>query len=294
MPGSRMSADDPREPVRVRLDQAIASFDEGFIRFLKKPGDPVRRDEPVAELDIGKVCVEMTAPEDGVLESIHGDGDVKVGDELFAVRPGPPVPPPPKPPPPPPKPVPVAAPPEVRVPNVIETRAPWHAGPLLAAAARMRSDAPIDEREAALVCTALVRALIAVPAVFTALVDPASGRVPVRYCDVQPSATRWSHASLGPADDALQTLAALAAGPGDAAPRATIVRLHGAHPVSMIPAPNRSLLIVLGPALPQPVVVQRSLEIRVMSSLAITLQPWPTADVANLLCAALVEQLTLP
>ena len=38
--------------------------------WLKKIGDPVKRDEPIVELETDKVAVEVPSPADGVLASI--------------------------------------------------------------------------------------------------------------------------------------------------------------------------------------------------------------------------------
>jgi 2-oxoglutarate dehydrogenase E2 component (dihydrolipoamide succinyltransferase) len=45
-------------------------------RWTKKVGDPVKKDEVLVELDTDKVSLEVSAPSDGVLESINaGEGD---------------------------------------------------------------------------------------------------------------------------------------------------------------------------------------------------------------------------
>src|SRR5690349_21078563 len=44
--------------------------------WLKKIGEPVKRDEPIVELETDKVAVEVPSPADGVLASIAlGEGD---------------------------------------------------------------------------------------------------------------------------------------------------------------------------------------------------------------------------
>ncbi|RMF12087.1 MAG: dihydrolipoamide succinyltransferase, partial [Alphaproteobacteria bacterium] len=57
------------EEVRVpNLGESVTEATLG--RWLKKPGDPVRADEPIAELETDKVAVEVNAPADGVLEDV--------------------------------------------------------------------------------------------------------------------------------------------------------------------------------------------------------------------------------
>src|SRR3954447_6154397 len=46
--------------------------------WLKKPGDPVKADEPIASLETDKVAVEVPSPVAGVM----GDQLVKVGDTV--------------------------------------------------------------------------------------------------------------------------------------------------------------------------------------------------------------------
>ena len=46
--------------------------------WLKKPGDPVKQDEPVASLETDKVAVEVPSPVAGVM----GEWKVQVGDTV--------------------------------------------------------------------------------------------------------------------------------------------------------------------------------------------------------------------
>ncbi|NIR59547.1 MAG: dihydrolipoamide succinyltransferase, partial [Gammaproteobacteria bacterium] len=39
-------------------------------KWLKKPGEAVRKDDPVVELETDKVTIEAPAPEDGVISEI--------------------------------------------------------------------------------------------------------------------------------------------------------------------------------------------------------------------------------
>ena len=52
----------------------------------KKPGDSVRRDENLVDLETDKVVLEVPAPADGVLQSINvEEGDVVEANDVIAV-----------------------------------------------------------------------------------------------------------------------------------------------------------------------------------------------------------------
>jgi 2-oxoglutarate dehydrogenase E2 component (dihydrolipoamide succinyltransferase) len=59
-------------------------------RWLKQPGDAVKADEPLVELETDKVSVEVNAPASGTLSAIHAaDGaEVEVGSVLGAIASG--------------------------------------------------------------------------------------------------------------------------------------------------------------------------------------------------------------
>ncbi|HYG29462.1 MAG TPA: 2-oxoglutarate dehydrogenase complex dihydrolipoyllysine-residue succinyltransferase [Allosphingosinicella sp.] len=59
-------------------------------QWLKKPGDPVKADEPVASLETDKVAVEVPAPVDGVMgEPLVSEGDtVAVGAAIARIESG--------------------------------------------------------------------------------------------------------------------------------------------------------------------------------------------------------------
>ena len=58
--------------------------------WLKKPGDPVKADEPIASLETDKVAVEVNAPVAGVLaEHVASEGDtVSVGAVIARIKEG--------------------------------------------------------------------------------------------------------------------------------------------------------------------------------------------------------------
>ncbi|MDO9222444.1 MAG: biotin/lipoyl-containing protein, partial [Caulobacter sp.] len=55
-------------------------------RWTKKPGDAVRKDEILVELETDKVSLEVASPTDGVLESIAAaDGETVTPGSLLGV-----------------------------------------------------------------------------------------------------------------------------------------------------------------------------------------------------------------
>src|SRR6478609_3369815 len=59
-------------------------------QWLKKPGDPVKADEPIASLETDKVAVEVNAPVAGTMgEQVVGEGDtVEVGALIARIEAG--------------------------------------------------------------------------------------------------------------------------------------------------------------------------------------------------------------
>src|SRR4029077_17857763 len=69
-------------PVDVIMPQMGESIQEGtLVKWLKKPGDTVGRDEPLFEISTDKVDAEIPSPAAGVL------GEIKVKEgETFAIK----------------------------------------------------------------------------------------------------------------------------------------------------------------------------------------------------------------
>ncbi len=69
----------------IRVPTLGESVTEATIgKWLKKPGDTVKADEPLVELETDKVSMEVPAPSDGVLESIEAqEGDTVGIDALL-------------------------------------------------------------------------------------------------------------------------------------------------------------------------------------------------------------------
>ncbi|HUT42041.1 MAG TPA: 2-oxoglutarate dehydrogenase complex dihydrolipoyllysine-residue succinyltransferase [Gammaproteobacteria bacterium] len=71
----------------VRVPALPESVSDGVIAcWHKQPGDTIRRDEALVDIETDKVVLEVPAPEDGVLESILiEDGATVVADQVLAV-----------------------------------------------------------------------------------------------------------------------------------------------------------------------------------------------------------------
>jgi 2-oxoisovalerate dehydrogenase E2 component (dihydrolipoyl transacylase) len=74
-------------PVNVVMPRMGESVVEGtIVAWLKKPGDPVREDEPLVEVETEKINVEIPSPASGVLlKVLAGEGDTIPVDETIAV-----------------------------------------------------------------------------------------------------------------------------------------------------------------------------------------------------------------
>ena len=75
--------------VLLPVDQAEGTRSQ-VLRWLKAVGEPVKRHEPLVEIETDKVTVEVPAPADGVLQEIAApEGmDVEPGALLGRVAPG--------------------------------------------------------------------------------------------------------------------------------------------------------------------------------------------------------------
>jgi 2-oxoglutarate dehydrogenase E2 component (dihydrolipoamide succinyltransferase) len=74
--------------VEIKVPALGESVSEATIaRWFKKPGEPVKVDEPLVELETDKVTIEVPSPSGGVLESISAQSGetVKVGAVLGAI-----------------------------------------------------------------------------------------------------------------------------------------------------------------------------------------------------------------
>jgi 2-oxoglutarate dehydrogenase E2 component (dihydrolipoamide succinyltransferase) len=74
--------------IEIKVPALGESVSEATIaQWFKKPGEPVKVDEPLVELETDKVTIEVPAPSGGVLESIAAQSGetVKVGAVLGAI-----------------------------------------------------------------------------------------------------------------------------------------------------------------------------------------------------------------
>jgi len=71
----------------VRVPSLPESVTDGVVAgWHKQPGDTVRRDEPLVDIETDKVVLEVPAPEDGVLEQVlFNNGDTVTADQVLAV-----------------------------------------------------------------------------------------------------------------------------------------------------------------------------------------------------------------
>jgi pyruvate dehydrogenase E2 component (dihydrolipoamide acetyltransferase) len=74
----------------VKLPQLGQGMESGtIVRWLKAEGDPVRKNEPLYELDTDKVTQEVESDVDGVLlEIVVREGEVQVGSTIAMIEPG--------------------------------------------------------------------------------------------------------------------------------------------------------------------------------------------------------------
>ena len=77
--------------IEIRVPTLGESVTEATVgKWLKKPGDAVKADEPLVELETDKVTVEVPAPSSGQLAEIHVDegATVAIGTVLGALSEG--------------------------------------------------------------------------------------------------------------------------------------------------------------------------------------------------------------
>ncbi|ADV68419.1 2-oxoglutarate dehydrogenase complex dihydrolipoyllysine-residue succinyltransferase [Deinococcus maricopensis] len=74
-------------PVDIKVPVFAESVSEGtLLTWHKKPGDAVKRDEVIAEIETDKVVLEVTVPQDGVLVSaLKNEGDTVLSEEVLGV-----------------------------------------------------------------------------------------------------------------------------------------------------------------------------------------------------------------
>ncbi|MEM1099853.1 MAG: 2-oxo acid dehydrogenase subunit E2, partial [Planctomycetota bacterium] len=72
----------PTDLIVPEVGESITEVQIG--RWLKQPGEAVKKDEPLVEIETDKVTLELPAPADGVIEAVsHEQGaDASVGDKI--------------------------------------------------------------------------------------------------------------------------------------------------------------------------------------------------------------------
>lgn len=254
----------------VRMPALGEVASEGVVRFLKRPGAPVKRDEPVAEVETDKVSIELVAPEDGTIESfaVAEQSVVAIDGPLYVLRVEP------------------AAPTETAFPELGAMTLRWDAGHVQA---RARGLGEPRAAEAALILTALARALAAVPALL-----PHDRGLVVSWVDVDPSSARWL---CGPLALDVQVAAALAwtrvdqaAEPRDSHSTLRVLRLHHTAVRSARASSHAPLQLVIGPVRDEPTVVSGVVVVR--PSATITIESRASSDALLRFADALAEQLT--
>ena len=73
--------------IEVKVPALSESVAEAtLLSWHKKPGEAVKRDETLVDIETDKVVLEVVAPADGVLQEItHNDGDVVNSEEVIAI-----------------------------------------------------------------------------------------------------------------------------------------------------------------------------------------------------------------
>ncbi|HEX21976.1 MAG TPA: dihydrolipoamide succinyltransferase, partial [Chromatiales bacterium] len=73
--------------IEVKVPALSESVAEAtLLSWHKKPGEAVKRDETLVDIETDKVVLEVVAPADGVLQEItHNDGDVVSSEEVIAI-----------------------------------------------------------------------------------------------------------------------------------------------------------------------------------------------------------------
>ncbi|MBZ5713869.1 biotin/lipoyl-containing protein [Nannocystis pusilla] len=280
-----MTQDPEDRPLLVRLP-ALDQDASGRVRFLRRTGDVVKADEPILEVDIGKVVAELTVPRAGVVGRLFAadDDELPVDAPLYELWP-----------------LPTPAPDAPRFPAHTGVQQPCDVEHLLARARRLADDpAEVPAAEMALLCVATLRALTATPTLLERALAEFLAEPGLRIAcgDVQADGVRWVQLDVRPDASPEQLLAALRSGTrlrdGDAA-HATLqlVRIEPPAPPLVLPGPRlrAGLTIFAGPPTPQPAVVDAALAVRTISTLAITADPTVTLGPLLRFSHVLAEQI---
>lgn len=273
--------DEKKAPQVVRMPALGESVTEGVVsRFLKRPGDSVKRDEPVLEVETDKVTVELAAPEDGVIASISEEGaTIRVGEPVYTMH------------------APGAGSqkaaekkPEVG-PGLTEWRQAWDVRHVQKRASQLTAAGTSSgPAEAVLFATALVRALAAVPVLLARVGQGQPREVVLELCEVGGAEVRWMNLSIRPDELIHGALAKLKPGRRLEA-RVRVARLAGAEIESASAAMSGALKIVIGPTRTAAVVEGGTIVARPQATLTVALAEGLAAEQVQAFAAALAEQL---
>jgi hypothetical protein len=273
--------DDTKAPLVVRMPSLGEANTEGVVgRFLKRAGDPVKRDEPVLEVETDKVTIELVAPEDGVIASISAEGTtIKVGEPVYTMHP------------------PGAGQrraaekqPETG-PGLSGWRQTWDVRHVQKRASQLTAAGTSSgPAEAVLFATALVRALAAVPGLLARVGEGQPREVALEHCEVGRGEVRWLHLSLRPDELIHGALAKLKPGRRLDA-RVRVVRLTGAEIASASTGIGGAVTIVIGPTRAEAVVEGGAIVARPQATLTVALAEGLAAEQVQAFAAALAEQL---
>lgn len=274
------SVTEQRAPQVVRVPALGESVTEVVVaKFLKRPGDRVRRDEAVLEVEMDKCNAELVAPDDGVIASISAEGAViKIGEPVYTLLP------------------PGAAPKkaEKRVeagPGLSEWRQAWDVRHVQRRASQLTAAGTTSgPAEAALFATALVRALAAVPVLLGRVGQGQPREVALEVCEVGGTEVRWSNLSIRPDELIHGALAKLKPGRRIDA-RVKVVRLAGAEIEAASTTMSGAVRVVIGPTRTEAVVEGGAIVARPRATLTVALGEWLAAEQVQAFAAALAEQL---
>jgi hypothetical protein len=243
---------DDKSRVVVRMPTLGESVTEGSVRFLKKPGEAVKEGEPVLEVDTDKVTVELSAPEAGVIESLAASDEevVRVDDPLYVLRTGG---------------APLASNLPPSLPAVTEATLRWDAGHVQA---RARGLAEPAAAEAALILTALARALAAAPGLVKR-----DREVAITWVDVDGESARWVCGALAVDVTVAGALALARTGvahePAGWRAQVRVLRaLRGPGNPTRGLSRNAGLQLVIGPVRDEAVVVSGIVVVRPMATIS--------------------------
>lgn len=262
----------------VRMPELGETATEGVVsRFFKRPGDSVRRDEAVLEVETDKATLEVPAPEDGVIASISAEGAlIQVGEPVYSMYP----------------PGTQTVEKQVEVgPGLTEWRQAWDVRHVQKRASQLTAaGTSAGPAEAVLFATALVRALAAVPGLLARVGHGQPREVALELCEVGAAEVRWSNLSIRPDELIYGALAKLRPGRRLEA-RVRVARLAGAEIESASTAMSGALRVVIGPTRTEAVVEGGAIVARPQATLTFALAEGLAAEQVQAFAAALAEQL---